>query len=190
MLIHRNGRFMVRIGLIIAFSIIITLALADFTAAKELSIDGYAWELENIAGSADDEFTLELVSASGPVNLYILEWDEYFDWFDQETDWEIHGVTEGEWEWTMPNDEEWVLVIENPNDYDVDVEYKMTNDTVVEGILAVLGVCCIVGIIIAVLVFGVILIVVIILIVYFKKKKKQRKKEKKQAKKDKKKNKY
>ena len=148
-----------------------------FASASTYNVDSTEYYGLVISGMSGDEWTIDLNSASSTVNLYIMEEDEYDDigsWFDSALYvWSATGVTSGEWTWTQPTDEDYVVAIYNPHYSQVQVDIDVYNDTedTMLGFLAFGSICCILLVVIGFVLLVVLIIIIIVLITRRSKKK-------------------
>lgn len=161
-------------GIIIGFvGLLIAIQLSGYVTASEggkYSLEPYETETINLYGNSGDVYEIELVSATTPVDIYIMEFDEYLkvsteydhDPDNAKYDFAKKGTTEGKWTWTQPNDESWILLIKNPStSTTTNIEIHVTNkntekaaDDLASGIVGS-AVCCI----------SVVLIIIVLLVI-------------------------
>lgn len=79
-------------------------------------------------GQENDEYSIKLLSSSKSINLYIIKWTDFQgNWKDEAgINWKQENINEGSWIWKQPSDEEWVIIIENVHNEEVNVDIKVT----------------------------------------------------------------
>ena len=83
-----------------------------------------------IEGVADDLIEIELLTSSASISLTIMEYEDYIDWLFNDpynVDWQRESMTSGKWDWKMPTDETWILLVSNEHDFSINYEIEVTN---------------------------------------------------------------
>ena len=140
----RDTKILRIVGVQFVIFLLILLFIADFASAEVFTVDENEYDPVRIPdGTAGDIWTIDLVSASGSVDLYLFEEDEYNDlgslWETAEYSWGVKGVTSGEWVWTQPTDEKYILVVDNNNDFDITYEIIFYGETDIDDVDSI---CC------------------------------------------------
>ena len=144
--------------------------ISNFVNAERVEVEEQNGVWIFLEGGKNDEFTIILHESTHPVDIWILSQSNYQNYFTGqsfEIEWKVEGVTKGEWTWEMKNNDQWIFLINNPNNVSTEVDYSLKNDneTISLEDSGLLLLICLIMIIIMIPIIILLLIVLVIFII-------------------------
>jgi hypothetical protein len=92
-----------------------------------------------LPGGKGDTITIELVSVTGPVDIYIMDQRDIPELVmngtaNIEIEWYVTDVSQGTWNPKIHNEGVWSVVVHNQNDYTVNIDLSVVNKDLNEAV--------------------------------------------------------